>query len=288
MRVLSFSLLFCSIATGWAATLVDTGPPDGQVAMKSGSRAGVIGSQFAAADDFVLSADTLITGGSFGGMLGAPFAADFEITSIQVSIYDLFPFDPLGSPYPVPGNLLETRSSVGGQLDYTENFDGTITVPSAIGLTGGPGNPLTGPMVTFSFQLLDPILLPAGQYFFSPEVATTCPSADPLCSGLPPSPFDLAGQFFWLSAPFPENGSDAPAALIGNFDFGPPDWISTASVVGLHNLSFSLTGEVVPEPDTAWLIALALAILVCFTRCPSKRTPATLARPRRFTDASSL
>ena len=54
MRGLRVALSVFSIVTGWAATIIDTGPTGAQVAMKSGFRADVPGSQFAAADDFVL------------------------------------------------------------------------------------------------------------------------------------------------------------------------------------------------------------------------------------------
>jgi hypothetical protein len=257
MRGLLLVTLFCSVATGWAATIVDTGPPDGQLAIESGSRVGLAGSEFSAADDFIVNSATLITGGNFTGIQGSPLAALFDFSSVQVSVYTV------SNPNPIPAVLLDTRSSLSGQLVFTQPLPGTpITVPTSIGLTGLPGGSVEGPLETVPFQLLDPIILPAGHYFFSAQVATTCDF--PICASFPPSPSQ--GYFFWLSAPFPQGGSDVPATFMGNATVPPQLWVSTAS----NDLSFSLTGQTIPEPGTAWFIVPAFVLLTYIAR-PSLR-----------------
>jgi hypothetical protein len=259
MRALSFGVLFCSIAAAWSATIVDTGPPDGQLAIESGSRVGLAGSEFSGADDFILNGATIITGGSFTGLQGATLAVLWDFSSVEVSVYSVS--NPQ-SANPIPAALLDTRSSLSNQLAFTQPPPGlAITVPTSIGLTGVPGSSVQGPLETVPFQLLDPIILPAGHYFFSAQVATICD--DPICASFPPSPSQ--GYFFWLSAPFAQGGSDAPATFMGNATVAPQFWASTASIGGGHDLSFSLSGQVIsggiPEPGTTWLVAVA--VLAC-------------------------
>jgi hypothetical protein len=109
--------------------------------------------------------------------------------------------------------------------------------------------------VVFNVTFSTPFLLPAGHYFFVPQVEVT--NGD--------------GAFFWLSAPRPiaAPGTPFPPGFTdlqswtrdGTID---PDWLRVGTdIVGgtpapAFNAAFSLTGSV-PEPATLALLCIGLA-----------------------------
>jgi hypothetical protein len=115
-------------------------------------------------------------------------------------------------------------------------------------LTHGEG-PVTGQEVQFGVTLSSPITLPAGHYFFVPQVQLD------------------NGDFFWLSAPRPiiPPGTPFPPGFTdlqewirnANLD---PDWLRVGTDItaqGPFNATFSLTGNTVPEPSGLTLVAVA-------------------------------
>jgi hypothetical protein len=104
--------------------------------------------------------------------------------------------------------------------------------------THGEG-PRSGEEVEITIAFTTPIILPAGHYFFRPEVLLT------------------SGDFLYLSAPRPIVAPGTPflrdlQAWIRNANLAP-DWlrIGTDIIDGVtpptFNMAFSLTGESVPE-----------------------------------------
>jgi hypothetical protein len=101
--------------------------------------------------------------------------------------------------------------------------------------TSGEGS-VTGQEVTISVSFNPPISLPAGHYFFRPEVLSS------------------SGDFLWLSAPKPT----APPLFAGDLqswirnDALAPDWLRIGTDIthqGPFNAAFSLTGETDTDLD---------------------------------------
>ena len=113
--------------------------------------------------------------------------------------------------------------------------------------TGGNG-PADGSEVEFDLTFPTPILLPAGHYFFVPQVETS------------------TGEFLWLSAPKPIVAPGTPFApdlqSWTRDAFLDPDWLRVGADIvgaGTFNEAFTLTGEtIVPEPASVALLATGL------------------------------
>jgi hypothetical protein len=108
--------------------------------------------------------------------------------------------------------------------------------------TGGEGS-VTGEEVQFDLTFLTPIDLSADHYFFVPQV-------------------DLGnGDFFWLSAPFPNNQFTPDLQAWTRNSNLDPNWLRVGTDIvggGKFNASFSLTGIVTPEPTSVILLGTAL------------------------------
>jgi PEP-CTERM motif len=278
LRSLSLTMLltiglFAAIPAAADSIIINTGNPDGLIAMAS--RPGSAGRlEIEAADDFILSGAKSVTGGSFVGLL--PSGASLSsISQVVVEIYRVFPND---STNPASGNVLtrvnspsdvafDSRNSVTGGLSFTPALlsnsfttnnsvlNGIFKLPNQF--TGGEGS-VTGEEVSFNVAFTTPFDLPADHYFFVPQVLLT------------------NGDFFWLSAPkpivppgtpFPPGFTDLQTWMRnGDLD---PDWSRVGTDIthqGPFNGTFTLTGSPsVPEPSTLLLLGTGLLGLVGFT-----------------------
>jgi len=232
-----------------ADTLVQTGAPDGLMAAASQPGDGEI--EIEAADDFVVACDASITGGSFTGVV---VGSGSFISDIVVEIYRVFPQD---STDPPSGNVPTRANSpsdvvfasrVASALELTwsvtelaASFTAANSVlngihPKPNQTTGGDG-PVTGAEYRFDFSLATPISLPAGHYFFVPQIVLD------------------SGQFYWLSSPHPiVSGTPFSPDLqmwIRNANLAP-DWLRVGTdIVGgttppTFNGAFSLSGTSTP------------------------------------------
>lgn len=261
---LSAFVLWSGIAAG-ATLLFTTGAPDGRAGLAS--RPGV-GPQMEieTADDFILNGRTSITGATFTGLLpsGTPLS---NVNFVGVELYRVFPADsgPFDGLVPTrvnspSDNAFDSRDSgTGGGLIFTATLvNPSFLVANSIvnGInksltpaTSGEG-PVTGEEVTFSVTFTTPFVLDPGHYFFKPE------------AGLPVG----QGTFLWLSTPTPPIFSGDLQAWIRNSNLDP-DWLRAGTdIIGgttppRFNESFSLTGDVIPEPSTITLLCGGVALL---------------------------
>jgi hypothetical protein len=247
--------------------VVNTGSPDGLIA--TASRPSSPGkSEIETADDFVLTQDTTITGGTFTGLLPTGLSLS-DINSVTVEIYRVFPKD---STDPPDGNVLtrvnspsdiefKDRSSGAGTLSFSttvlgSSFSALNSVVNGINkfpnqFTGGDG-PVTGQEVMFSFTM-DSETLAADHYFFVPQVELS------------------NGDFLWLSAPkpivppgipFPPGFTDLQT-WIRNENLAP-DWSRVGTDIthqGPFNASFELNGEPVPTPEPCTILLTGAGLL---------------------------
>lgn len=265
-----------------------TGAPDGRMAMASrpGSGPGSGGNQETeAADDFILSSSRSITDATFVGLLPSGLDAT-DIAQVRAEIYRVFPNDsdttrtsgaPLFSTSQVPTRVnspsdveFADRDSAGANLSFTTSilnasFTAANSVDSGIhpnpnNLTGGDGA-VIGQEVMFSLLFSTPLNLPAGHYFFVPQVLLSNPN----------------DHFLWLSAPHPITSGTGPftpdlQTWIRNADLSP-DWLRVGTDIAgetTFNGAFSLSASTVPEPSALLLMGAGLATLLVSVR--RKRT----------------
>jgi hypothetical protein len=243
--------------------VVSTGNPDGKLgALSRRSSAGKLETE--TADDFVLNQTTVITGASITGLI-SPATALANITNVEVEIYHVFPLDS-ANPDPLAGSVPSRQNSPSDVEIDTATRDGSLgtlrfaprllQASSSVGTTvenrinkkpnsttQGEG-PATGDEVEIGITFTNPILLPAGRYFFRPEVLVTA-----------------GGDFLFLSAPKPivSPGTAIAGDLqawIRNSDLAP-DWlrigtdiINNTTPPPTFNMTFSLTGNTVPDAGT--------------------------------------
>ena len=290
----ALSALTLAATPAWADPFAfSTGDPDGKLA--SASRPSSSGKlEIESADDFILAGQTRITSASFTGLLTSAAAAPFTsllnpganaatIGSVVIEIYRVFPFDsndPPSGKVPTRVNspsdvAFESRASVASELSYaTKVLATTFTAANSVlnGIkplpnqaTGGEGA-VTGEEVRFDVTFSSAFDLPAGHYFFIPQVEVS------------------GGEFFWLSSPKPITGGTGPFApdlqsWVRNEDLAP-DWLRLGTDItgqGPFNASFSLAGDVqaaVPEPASYALMLLGLAAIAGGARSRARRAEA--------------
>jgi hypothetical protein len=259
-----------------------TGNPDGKMA--TASRPGSAGKlEIESADDFILNAPTRIDRSTFTGLLptGTPLT---DVVDVRVEIYRVFPSlsdvgrtsgPPTFSTDRVPTRVnspsdveLDDRSASAHNLTFTPGIiSSTFTASNSVlngifpkpNQTTGGDLAVTGQEVQFNVIFTTPFLLPKDHYFFVPQVQL---------SG--------SGDFLWLSAPKPIVSPGTPFTpdlqeWIRNENLAP-DWLRVGTdIVGgtpapTFNATFSLSGQVVPEPGSLTMLALGSAIVVATAR----------------------
>jgi hypothetical protein len=245
-------LLIAQLAS--AATFSFTpGDPDGKVGASSRPASpGKIETE--TADDFVLQQTTIINKATIKGLL--PTDTDLaKIKDVEVEVYHVFPFDSAPFSHKVPSRTnspsdveigTATRDANAGTLKFSRtvenaSFSVDHTVVNNLSVNAGePG--MVGEEVEITVTFTSPIILPAGTYFFRPEVSVN----------------DANANFLLLSAPKPivppGNAFQGDRqAWIRNSNLAP-DWlrIGTDIIVDgdTFNMAFSLNGETVPNAGT--------------------------------------
>jgi hypothetical protein len=244
-------LLIAQLATAQTFSFTP-GDPDGKVgALSRPASAGKIETE--TADDFVLPQTTIINKATIKGLL----PADTDLTKIkdvEVEVYHVFPLDSAPASGHVPSRTnspsdveigTATRDASAGTLKFlptVENASVSVdhTVVNGINnvLTGASGVAQEEVEITITFT--SPIILPAGNYFFRPEVLVT------------------GGDFLYLSVPRPivPPGNAFVGdrqAWIRNSNLSP-DWLRIGTDIiadgDTFNMAFSLNGEKVPSAGT--------------------------------------
>jgi hypothetical protein len=252
-----------------------TGNPDGLMA--TATRPSTAGKfEIETGDDFVLTSQTVINSATFVGLLtnGA------TVGQVRVEIYRVFPKDsdvgrtsgpPTFSTPQVPTRVnspsdveFGDRDTASGNLSFTTTVLGTFSANNSVqpggihpqpGQTTGGDGSIAGEEVQFNVTFSTPFDLPQDHYFFVPQVEIVEPG----------------GNFFWLSAPRPivPPGTPFPAGFTDlqawtRDQFLDPDWLRVGSdIVGgspapTFNMTFSLSGQTVPEPASYILLGSAL------------------------------
>ena len=198
-----------------------------------------------AADDFFIGDQGAeITGATFTGLIvqttGAPV-----VGKVVVELYHIFPVDsnttrtpavPTRANSPSDVDFL-SRNSADGSLTFTAStvaatFTAANSVLNNIAVGAGGEGPVTGTEVLFTVTFPTPFFLPAGHYFFIPQVQVS------------------NGEFYWLSTARPTTGTPFPAGITdlqawmrnANLD---PDWLRVGTDIigaGTFNGAFSILG----------------------------------------------
>ena len=232
-----------------------TGDPDGKIATLSRpSSPGKI--QTETADDFILTDTTLINQATFTGLIPSG-AALSSVSDVEVEMYHIVLVEKQVRSVPTRvfspedneiGNA--TRDGLDGTLSFTatllnSSFTAANSVVNGINaspnqFTAGEG-PVSGQEVLITVSFNPPVSLPAGHYFFRPEVLLS------------------SGDFLWLSAPKPivapgtpfANPADDKQSWIRNDNLAP-DWLRIGTDIthqGPFNAAFTLSGETDADAD---------------------------------------
>jgi hypothetical protein len=248
-----------------------TGLPDGKVAtISEPASAHTSQVEYESADDFALTTETVLQHASFTGLLTGG-ATPRDVSKVVVEIYRVFPNDsdvgrtsgpPTFSTPKVPTRVnspsdvaLDARDSADHELGFqarvlSTSFSALNSVSSAakISVNSKGNGPVTGEEVEFDVTFKVPFDLPAGHYFFVPQVGLS----DKAPAG---------ANFLWLSAPKPivPPGTPFPAGVTDlqswMRDDPPlaPDWLRIGTdIIGgtTFNASFSLSGHTVAPKIT--------------------------------------
>lgn len=255
--MIAASIGFATSASA-APFLFTNGSPDGRLGALSRSESvGKI--QTETADDFVLAQPTVINGATITGLIvNAPATS---IANVEVEVYHVFPLDSIDPPsgrvlsrINSPGDVeidAATRDGSDGTLRFVANQQATgVSVTNTVvnGINPNPSRtngegPATGDQVQITITFTQPILLPAGHYFFRPEVLVT------------------SGDFLYMSSP-----RSPGVPFVGDLQAWirtsrlAPDWVRIGTdVIGAtppatpptFNMTFSLSGETVPDIGTS-------------------------------------
>ena len=242
------------------------------------------------ADDFFLSARTLITSASIVGVIvPGPTGGSSSITDVVAEMYRIFPADSNAARIPnVPTRAnspsdvaFDSRdSNLAGELSFTvSNLAANFTVLNTVqpggihpspGQTTGGNGALTGQEVQINMTFLTPFNLVDSHLFFVPQIA--------LSNG---------ATFYWLSASRPVAGSGTTPFPAGVNDLQTwtrdqaldPDWLRVGmDIVGgttppAFNNSFALDGTVIPEPPAGSLVLIALALIGAGSITAKRKAP---------------
>lgn len=238
----------------WSADFsFTTGNPDGLMGAAS-RRASPGKLETETADDFTLDQTTVIRRATIVGLVPSGTKPQ-DIKEVEVEVYHVFPLDsaiPPSGKVPSRANSpsdveigTATRAGNPGTLTFStnvlnSNFGVGNTVVNNLKVAtappGGEGS-TAGEQVEITIMFTSPIILPAGHYFFRPEVLLT------------------SGDFLYLSAPKVTPAPKDLQAWIRNSNLAP-DWLRIGTdIVGgatapTFNMTFSLAGETVPEAGT--------------------------------------
>jgi len=274
-RALSMPLLVAAtiaLATpAWAEPFFfSTGNPDGLLgALSQPADVGTLDTE--TADDFALTATTSISGATIFGVIPAGTSLA-NIENVEIEIYHVFPGAPGDSdvnrtsgPPTFSTSQVPTRvnSPADNEIDTAtrDGSQGTLRTTASVvksgfsvakgvvrGINPAPGNVTggegarTGDLVEIDITFTPPILLPAADYFFRPQVSVN------------------GGEFLYVSAPKPIAAPGTPfgsdrQSWIRNSALSP-DWLRIGKdIIGgnpapAFNQAFSLTGETVPDAGT--------------------------------------
>jgi len=244
-----------------------TGNPDGRLgALSRRPSPGKIETE--TADDFALTETTVISQAVITGIIVPNTLPLASISQVEVELYHVFPLDSdttrtihvptrVNSPADVEIDTA-TRDPLARTLSFSSILlNPSFTVANSVvnGINASPNQlthgegPQSGEEVAITINFTTPIILPAGHYFFRPEV---------LVNG---------GDFLYLSAPRPivPPGTPFPAgvtdlqAWIRNANLNP-DWLRIGTdIIGIippattaptFNMTFSLAGDTVPDAGT--------------------------------------
>lgn len=252
----SFALaLGALVAAGPASAqsfVFSTGNTDGRIAQASRPESSGAG-EIEAADDFLLTQETLVRQATFTGLL--PSHADLgDVEEVVVEIYRVFPLDsalPPDGRVPTRNNspsdlAFSVRDSAATELAAKLTFEAEVladdltadaSVLDRIAVASHGDGAVSGEVVQFSVTFPKPFDLAAGRYFFVPQVKLS------------------NGTFYWLSAPRPIVAPGTPInpdlqTWIRNEALSP-DWLRVgADIIGgapapAFNGTFSLHGSVV-------------------------------------------
>ena len=248
--------LVLAVATSASADpfFFSTGEPDGRMAAASRPQShGKI--EIEAADDFIIASETHLDQASFTGLL--LHGGRGEIRQVVVEIYRVFPNDsdvgrtsgpPTFSTAQVPTRVnspadvaFDSRDSVDGTLRFAvTRVDAHFAAANSVinGIHSSPDQatkgegPVQGQEVLVDVVFDPPFDLPAGHYFFVPQVRLQ----------------GKGGNFLWLSTPRP------PLAFVGDLQMWirnadlDPDWLRVGTDIvddrtpPTFNGSFSLSG----------------------------------------------
>jgi len=238
----------------WAAPFsFTTGTPDSLLGAVS-RRASPGKLETETADDFTLDQTTVIRRATIIGLVPSGTQPQ-DIKEVEVEVYHVFPLDsamPPSGKVPSRANSpsdieigTATRAGNSGTLTFStnvlnSNFGVGNTVVNNLKVAtappGGEGS-TAGEEVEITITFTSPIILPAGHYFFRPEVLLT------------------SGDFLYVSAPKVIPAPKDLQAWIRNSSLAP-DWLRIGTdIVGgatapTFNMTFSLAGETVPEAGT--------------------------------------